>query len=131
MSSTIIFIIGSLLLGVSKAVADTVQHFDIWSQSIFSTTLETSFWGPKDHTWIRKDKNNKILNWLYHFPLVWITDIWHFANMIGAMSFVLLFGSIHYNQINIIVIILLFYISRTIGFNLFYHLILKKNEKKK
>ena len=50
MSSTIIFIIGSLLLGVSKAVADTVQHFDIWSQSIFSTTLETSFWGPKDHT---------------------------------------------------------------------------------
>lgn len=128
--STIILIIGSSLLGISKAIADTVQHIDIWSQSIFSAALETSFWGPKDKTWKRKDHKNKIINWLLHYPLVWVTDVWHCANTVNSFSIILLLVSVYYTDIHLLIIISLFYTINSISFNLFYHLILKKNAKK-
>ena len=121
----IIIIIGSSLFGVSKAISDTVQHFDIWSSSVFAKALESSFWGPKDKTWIRKDNTNKIINWLLHYPLVFVTDIWHFSNMITSLSYLPVFVSIYYTQSHIFIILSLFYITRSLIFNLFYHLILK------
>lgn len=124
----IITIISASLLGISKAAADIVQHIDLWNTSIFSKALETSFWGPKDKTWIRKDHDNKILNWLLHYSLVWITDIWHFANMCNSMCIILLFVCFHSTCISLLYMLLLYYSTYTIMFNLFYHFIFKKHD---
>ena len=119
-----------MLLGISKAAADIVQHIDLWNTSIFSSALDTSFFGPKDKTWMRKDHDNKVLNWLLHNPLVWVTDVWHFANMVNMLSLLPLFVSIHYTQTHLSIMLLLIFGIRMLTFNLFYHLIFKKHGKK-
>ena len=126
----IILVTCSMLLGISKAAADIVQHIDLWNTSIFSSALENSFWGSKDKTWVRKDHPNKVINWLYHYPLVWITDVWHFANMINSLVLYPLFVCFHYLQMHIFIMLVLVYSIRTLTFNLFYHIIFKKHGKK-
>lgn len=122
----ILFIVLSFGIGVSKAVSDIVSHVDLWNKSIFKKYSETSFYGPKDKTWIRKDNDNKFINFLLHYPFVFLTDIWHFSNAINNLCiiFVILFGSI-YGNIYAAGIVL---IVRLIVFNLFYHKLLL-NEK--
>jgi hypothetical protein len=88
--------VGAVLLGLSKAVADTVAEKPLWDKSIFNKialrfnnsyeNAINSWWGCKDFTWTRKDKENKILNYLFHNQLVGLTDIWHFANTVRSVS---------------------------------------------
>ena len=93
--------------------------------------------GPRDKTWIRKDHPNKVINWLLHYPLVWVTDIWHFANSINILSVIFTFIIFYYSNGNfpnngyVYLLIVLFYGMRQVTFNGFYHVILlkKTNEK--
>jgi hypothetical protein len=115
----IVFGIGS---GICKAIADTCSHIDIWTDSIFNNgkRKETDFLGPKDKTWIRKDHDNKILNWLFHFPLVMFTDIWHLANAINTL-FVTSAITVSLMMQFEWYLPLVYYIAFNWTFNLFYH----------
>lgn len=128
MMEYIIVIVICILVGASKAVSDTVSHIDIWKSSIFNKCLETGFWGPKDKTYIRKDHDNKIINYLLHNIFVFVTDIWHFGNFVNniCIIFVMLL-SIYYSNCYFV---LIFLIIRMISFHIFYHYILVNNEKK-
>jgi hypothetical protein len=126
------FIIAILLtgfmVGLSKAFADITSDIEIWNTSILSNYQADSFFGPKDETWVRKDHDNKIINWLLHGPLVWVTDIWHFANAFNIIFIILSFIVFYYanGNINVLLLIALFYSARQLAFNAFYHKILLK-----
>ena len=78
-----------------------------------------------DQTWVRKDKDNKLLNWLLHYPLVWLSDLWHFANAINALALIIMLVlGLHLDYQ--IVIPIVFYVVMNSTFNLFYHWVLKK-----
>jgi len=126
-------IIGSIIIGISKALADITDHSDNWNGSVLSVNYkDNSFFGPKDKTWVRKDHNNKIINWLLHYPLVWLTDIWHLSNSFRTLGyFLVLFGFYKMLNFNFITCLLVYYTTKQLLFNLFYHYILIKNEKKK
>lgn len=114
----------SACVGISKAVSDIVSHIDIWSNSYFSKFKETSFYGPKDKTWIRKDHPNKTINYLLHNQLVFITDVWHFSNFINNLSitFIILL-SVYFSNYYLAGV---YWFTRIIYFHLFYHYILIK-----
>lgn len=116
------------LMGITKAISDIVDHIDIWKGSVFSRFNETSFFGPKDITWERKDHKNRFINYLQHTILVFITDVWHFSNFINNLCyiFVLLITIYYFNYYFIIIYIIL----RPMIFHIFYHYILVLNEKK-
>jgi len=122
-------IIVSMGIGITKAVSDIVSHVDIWKTSIYNEYEETDFYGPKDKTWIRKDNNNIILNYLYHTILVFVTDIWHFSNMMNNIFviFALIITILYSNYY----LVLIYLIIRMITFHIFYHYILIKHEKNK
>ena len=117
----------SLTVGLTKAISDIVNHIDIWSNSVYSVYKEKSFYGPKDKTWIRKDHPNKIINYLLHNQLVFITDIWHFSNFINNLSIIFIMISLLFN--NNYLMIIIYWLLRMISFHLFYHYILKNNLK--
>jgi len=126
-------IIGSIIIGISKALADITDHSDNWSGSVFSVNhKEDSFFGPKDKTWVRKDNDNKIINWLFHYPLVWLTDIWHLSNSFRTLGyFLVLFGFYNMLDFKFIICLVIHYCTKQLLFNLFYHYILIKHEKNK
>ena len=123
----------AFLVGFSKAVADITSDSELWCYSIFSVYKPTSFLGPKDKTWIRKDHPNKVINWLLHYPLVWVTDIWHFANAFNIISVIFTFIIFYYanGHVNPLILVACFYGMRQLVFNGFYHDILVKRKDEK
>lgn len=79
-------ILSAILLGFFKAVSDCVQHFDVWTQSVFSHFPEESFFGSADKTWKRKHNYKGLLGLFLRNWGVWLTDIWHFSQMAGMLS---------------------------------------------
>jgi hypothetical protein len=124
--SIIIVILVAIIAGLSKAVADIVEHRDNWVKSIFAAYKPSSFWGPKDITWFRKYRSLLTVT-----IFVFTTDIWHFANFIrhsftyvALVTFFILGGSfcIFHGLIFLTIYITLFLTA----FNIFYHKILRK-----
>ena len=118
---------------IGKAIADIVSNEVHWNQSILSQLgAEDSFWGHKDASWVRKDNNNLILNFLFHTILVFVTDIWHLANTFRRVGiylsilFSILLGNavaINFNFLSWVV--LLFISLNVVGFHVFYHYVLR------
>lgn len=126
--------LGLLFLIFGKAVSDRVNHIDLWSESIFSKFDKSSFWGCKDYSWIRKDHPNKILNWLLHNPLVFLTDIWHLANSMQRLGiYFSMVGCWFASNLSafefFIYLIPAFILTNILGFHITYHYILKKRKK--
>jgi hypothetical protein len=120
----LIVILLAIGVGISKASADIVSHIDIWKKSIYNKYDELSFYGPKDKTWIRKDRVNKVLNYLLHNQLVFITDIWHFSNFINNLYVIFtMIVVIYYNDYYLV---LVYWLVRLLTFPLFYHYIMKR-----
>lgn len=119
---------------IGKSVADIVSNEPNWKKSIFSKYPIDSFWGSKDHTWVRKYKykDNKILNYLFTTILVWTTDIWHLSNTIRRVGIYMgITGSLFIDNLSnsmIFIIVGLYIIINVIGFHIFYTKILR-NEK--
>lgn len=125
--SVLIIVVGAVIVGLAKSTADVVSHIDIWKTSILSKYSNDSFWGPKDVTWIRKDNSNAILNWLFHYPLVFVTDIWHCSNTIRLVGYCLVCVGFNIAGTNVVDLLILLCVVRQIVFNLFYHKILRKS----
>ena len=115
----------TVILALSKGVADIVSDEPNWSKSIFSRFDISSFWGCKDYTWHRKYRHNKILNYVFSTILVWTSDIWHFANMIGRLSMYSIMCLIPTCDDPIFMVASIAVIN-TVGFHLFYHYILRR-----
>lgn len=119
---------------IGKAIADIVSNKTHWNLSVFSKNNdEDSFWGHKDATWVRKDHDNFILNMLFHGILVFLTDIWHFANFIRRIGIYLsvIFGImvgiyLSFNILTIFLIISVYVCLNIFGFWIFYHIVLRK-----
>ena len=116
----LMLIFGAFLYGFGKAVADRVQHYDLWEDSIYDRHDVNSFYGPKDHTWIRKYRyaSNRFLNFLFTALLVWTTDLWHFANAVSVAGICISIASYEGQLINIF----LFWIVKSLTFNYVYHI---------
>lgn len=121
---------------LGKAIADITSNEVHWKESIFSkkNTID-SFWGSKDHTWIRKDYENKLKNTLYHTFLVFTTDVWHLANTLRrigiylAIIFSMLIGNAGIlNLWQQCIIILVFIMMNVVGFHVFYQYVLRKKK---
>lgn len=116
-----------ILCGLFKAVADRVSAYDIWVSSVFSVCDSGSFFGPKDHTWLRKYNmsKNKAVAYLFKTVFVFATDIWHFANMVSWLSVVaVIFLSIYADDMYWLHGVL-FIVARMTAFHLSYHHLLK------
>ena len=120
------------MLGLSKAISDTLQHH--YPISIFVKNNSLSFFGS--HSWKRKKKFElrtdlvgKLLNWFYQNTFVLLSDAWHFFNSLNIISLLLAM----YFVPKSIIAILIFYSVRTLTFHIFYTYILitkNKNNKK-
>jgi len=131
----IILFISVFFIFTGKAIADTVSNEVSWSKSVFSIYDIESFWGSKDHTWKRKYKEDKILNYLFNTIFVFTTDIWHLANTIRRIGIYLaILGSlmidIELDFGGALLIVFIYMIMNILGFHLLYTEILKykKNE---
>jgi len=86
----IVVTLAATISGVSKAIMDTISfHFSI---SIFSG--KSRWWDPtKSHRnkyeWF---PNSKVLTWLFSNHLVFVTDAWHFFQMLKDITFAIAFG---------------------------------------
>ena len=118
---------------LGKAIADITSNKTSWKDSIFSKNAIDSFFGSKEYTYVRKDHQNPVLNWLFHTILVPFTDIWHLGNSIRrvgiylAVTFSMTIG----NKIEspwwfYMILILVFILMNVGGFHVFYHYILRK-----
>lgn len=117
-----------LMVGVCKGVSDRVSTNDEWWGSILSSTSRINeFWGSKEESWKNKDVPSKFWNYLYHTALVWVTDAWHFFNMLRVVAYMgmMIVVALMDDPIWWIVVVV-FYVSRQVAFNLLYHRILKK-----
>lgn len=129
----ILLIITCSMIFIGKSVADIVSNKTNWRQSIFKKWGdEGSFWGHKAATSSRKDHKNKILNFLFHNPLVFLTDVWHLANTIRrigiylSITIAILLGSVMtINLSSLFWIMSSFILLNIIGFHIFYHYILR------
>jgi len=129
MVSIIFLFISVFLVFTGKAIADTVSNEASWSKSIFSKHDIDSFWGSKDHTWKRKYRDNKIMNYLFSTLLVWTTDIWHLANTLRRLGIYLgifLALTISTNLLSELIIISTYIILNIVGFHVLYTYFLKK-----
>ena len=129
----LLFYLSVFFIFIGKGIADIVSDEPNWRKSIFSVAKIDSFWGCKDNTWKRKYHKNKILNYLFSTILVWTTDIWHFANMIGKLGiylsllFAFLIGSnLQISIVTSILLIVCFAALNILGFHLTYHYFLRK-----
>lgn len=122
-----VMLVGALV-GVSKAFADITNDKVLWNKSILSVYDSISFMGPRDLTYVRKDHSNKVIDWLLHYPLVWLTDIWHFMNALKILSIIFTFIIFYYTDDNLFLLIVSFYGMRQLFFNWFYHKILVKKK---
>lgn len=111
---------------IGKSIADIVSNEPNWKKSIFSKYPIDSFWGSKDHTWVRKYKykDNKILNYLFTTILVWTTDIWHLSNTIRRVGIYMgITGSLFIDNLSnslIFIIVGLYIIINVVGFHILY-----------
>lgn len=131
----IILTIGCFYVFFGKAVSDISDNYTVWKTSIFSKHPKDSFFGSKEYSYVRKDHDNFILNYLFHTILVFITDIWHFGNFIRRigiyMSIIggILIGSIiPVTLFNISLIIGGFIFINIVGFHVFYSFILRSTK---
>lgn len=128
------FYLSCLLIIVGKAIADITADITAWESSIFSKfTSKDSFFGSKDFSYIRKDNPNKIINWLLHNPLVFVTDIWHLANTItrigiySSIVFAIFLGNlITPNVLNVASIVGSYILMNIFGFHLMFHWVMRK-----
>jgi hypothetical protein len=128
---TLLFI-GCFLTFFGKAVSDVVDNSTVWSKSIFSEAPEESFFGAKDKTWVRKDHDNFIWNYLFHTILVFLTDIWHLGNTVRHTGiYISVLGGLLCSlmidlDLQLIMVLMGCYIClNVIGFHIFYHYILR------
>jgi len=129
------FYLACFLIFIGKAIADITSNETSWRDSIFSKYAIDSFFGSKEYTYVRKDHQNQVLNWLFHTILVPFTDIWHLGNSIRRIGIyisnilAMLIG-VYFplNLWNGILIIFSFIVLNIIGFHFFYHNILRKKE---
>jgi hypothetical protein len=129
----ILLLLSCCFIFIGKAIADVVSNEVHWNQSIFSQWgAEDSFWGHKNATWVRKDHDNYMVNYLYHTIFVFLTDIWHAANTLRrtgiylSILFSILLGSvITITALNLFWIILIFISLNVVGFHVFYHYVLR------
>lgn len=119
----------ALLIALVKGIADIVSDEPNWNKSIFSKYKLDGFFGCKDMTWVRKYRDNKILNYLFTTIFVFVTDVWHFANFINKVGYylalvtaVLLPGQI----IIKIILVIIHLICVTFLFHISYHKVLRK-----
>jgi hypothetical protein len=125
----ILLFVSVCLVFTGKAVADTVSNEVSWTNSIFSVYDIESFWGSKDHTWKRKYKEDKILNYLFNTIFVFTTDIWHLANTIRRLGIYLgILAALIVNTtlLNELIIVSTYILLNVVGFHLLYTYILKK-----
>jgi hypothetical protein len=128
-----LLILSCCLIFIGKAIADIVSNEVSWNQSIFSDFgSEESYWGHKDATWVRKDHDNLILNYLFHTIFVFITDLWHTANTLNRIGiylsvlFSILLGSvITITFWNIFWVLISIISVNVVGFHIFYHYVLR------
>lgn len=118
------FVVAAAMYGISKAVADRTQHSDLWVNSVFGEFDPESFFGPKDRTWVRKYEisDNKFLLLLFKYPLVWLTDIWHFANAVTVVAILTAICTAPYIGMNTVEICFTFWFVKSLFFNLYYHI---------
>lgn len=129
----IIFLFVSVLfLILGKAIADRVAEIELWQESIFSKFDKASFWGCKDYSWVRKDHKNKIIDWLLHNPLVFVTDIWHLANTVQRIGIYLIFLACWFigeqSLLFYSIMVFIFVLVNVFGFHIVYHYLLKKRQ---
>ena len=125
----ILLFVSVCLVFTGKAVADTVSNEISWTNSIFSVYDIESFWGSKDHTWKRKYKEDKILNYLFNTIFVFTTDIWHLDNTIRRLGIYLGILSaliVNTTLLNELIIVSTYILLNVVGFHLLYTYILKK-----
>ena len=130
----IILFISVFFIFTGKAIADTVSNEVSWLNSVFGLNDIDSFWGSKDHTWKRKYKEDKILNYLFNTIFVFTTDIWHLANTIRRIGIYLaILGSlmidIELDFGGALLIVFIYMIMNILGFHLLYTDILKYKQK--
>jgi len=125
----IILFISVFFIFTGKAIADTVSNEVSWSNSVFGLNDIDSFWGSKDHTWKRKYKEDKILNYLFNTIFVFTTDIWHLANTVRRLGIYLgILAALIVNTtlLNELIIVSSYILLNVVGFHLLYTYILKK-----
>lgn len=97
-----LFLVISILLlvyTIAKATVELSYSKDVWQGSYLywiATKLLgksdqealTSYFGPNDHTWKRKDHDNKVVNYLRHTIFVFTTDIWHGADTLATAAII-------------------------------------------
>jgi|GEM_PF-3550988 len=121
----------SLILIIVAGIADAFMDiFKIWPSSRWAHLTDKNRWyrwaGP--HAWKNKwadGSTTKERFWLSSTALVFVTDGWHFFQMIWRMAFTLAVVFHHQFLINWWADLLIYSIAYLIPFNLFYDYILK------
>ncbi len=95
------------ILGIAKGFRDTLQfHPDIFFN--YYPKASKSWWGPPSETW--KNKEN------YLPVFVWMSDSWHFLEMVIILTTLAAIGTFSYNWYLLPVL----YLIRQAGFHLVY-----------
>jgi hypothetical protein len=134
---TILVTLFSFLVGLCKAVSDTLYHH--YYNSIFNTRIfNSSFWNP-EFSYLNKYKNRVIDNGeAFTFSttyLVFLTDAWHLFNAIQDTAIMLLLLTVSFFNISFINAFLIMFLYKLVNrgtFHIFYThiLIIKNNETK-
>jgi hypothetical protein len=96
METIIVILCFAIFLGFVKWIQDTLSFRSFtnnWStpfdNSKFRKWLDPKVSWKNKHEWF---KDNKFLTWLFSNPLVFITDAWHFLEMIRNIAPYFLFA---------------------------------------
>ena len=131
----ILLAVSVVLIFTGKAISDITQDDILWKKSIFSKKYKIdSFFGSKEQTSERKDRENPFWDKMFHTILVFTTDIWHLGNFLRRIG---IYGSILFSMLlggeleavwwYIPVVIISVVTLNMIGFHIVYEYILKKD----
>lgn len=137
----IYFFLSSIIIFLGKSFADVFGNESAWNRSWFRKSKKTSFFGPKNSTWIRKDSmgtwigshtflSHKLGKYLAHTILVPLTDAWHFSNTIRRIGIYLaVFFALKFTfpTLEAVKYTAIFIAINQIGFWLFYNYIIQKS----
>jgi hypothetical protein len=125
-------IVSVLLIVLGKAVADIVSNEVHWKKSVFSRCDDHGFYGAKEFSSARKYKyKDKWYGYLFQTNLVWVTDLWHFANSVQRVGiYIGLLSALTIDAFDFcgpLVIILCYAAANIILFHIAYHYLLRNN----
>jgi hypothetical protein len=124
-----------LFVGVSKAVSDLASTRDEWINSVFAKlddagapTNHESYWGYKEMSWKRKHTKKGFLGYLLKTLWVFFSDIWHTANTVRHVAWLVACIACFTASSGWLLLILL---TNRMWFHLFYMYILVRAKKRK